>query len=298
MTLSLSVTVTAPLLGSILTAPSRYVKSWLSEISTKVYLPLESYSPLSLNSIFLNLQGGSPFDKTGICINGFGSIVKRILLFTSPVNGASLDDWLMYCKLQSPLSLLKSLPSPLYLVLYVFWLKPQPNPRFLPSWSARLAYQLTEDQSSDTGTSVLRIVFPLSPSFLSIHIDMTWASPWYLNVLPNRILDELSLSYTTSTVLKRLPFPLVGVTLDFLPPMSPISLNWLIAEEFGNLPLCITNHKKASISSALANLYESSTPSRPKYQLEPNFPNGLIDNLSIKSIDSMLISMPYSCEVL
>ena len=140
---------------------------------TRVYLPLESYSPLSLKSIFLNLQGGSPCSRLGMWISGFGRIVKRNLLLTSPVNGASLDAWLMYCILHNPLSLLKSLPFPLYFVVLVSLSTPHPNPRFLPNWSARLAYQFTDDQSSDTGTNVLCTILSASSNFLSIHIDMT-----------------------------------------------------------------------------------------------------------------------------
>ena len=70
-----------------------------------------------------------------------------------------------------------------------------------------------------------------------------------------------------------------------------------INAQFGNLPLCITNHKKASKSSALANLYTSSTLCRPKYIFLPLSERGFIDNLSRKSIDSMSISIPYSLTV-
>ena len=146
-----------------------------------------------------------------------------------------------------------------------------------------LAYQLVEAQSSVKGTNVFETIL-FSPSlFKSIHIDSTWPL-LYTNVLPNNMDDGLVASYITSRDDKRVPF--VGVIFAALfvekGAWRPFikSLTLLILTAFGYLPLWMTYHRKASISIALANLYVSSIPSRPKYHWLPYSLKGLTDNLS------------------
>ena len=108
-----------------------------------------------------------------------------------------------------------------------------------------------------------------------------------MNVLPNSIEDGLSALLdisTTSSNVASVGFKVI-LSSSFIAEKS---------DEFGKCPLCITNQRKASKSSALANLYTSVTPSSPKYISLPKSDNGLMLSLFKKSIDSTSISIPYS----